>query len=154
MKTTWCNEEYDCEVVSLGTDNPKDEAAAPLKLTKVNGDICYVVAIKKDEDVGEKVLTQPSDGKVIAMCVSEADACLVAASINIARFVAEAHKEVMDTSDERMRELGFDTERMKAEINRLKKEGKSNSEIYDYMRSHKDEYRVAGKTLPKERGEW
>lgn len=154
MKTTWCNEEYDCEVVALGMDNPKDEAATPLKLTKANGECHFVVALKKKEEIGEKVLTQPSDGNVVAMCVSEVDAKLVASSINIARLVADANTAVREVSDRKMRELGFDTEKMTAEIDRLRKEGKSNREIYDYMQSHKEDYLMAGKTLPKERGEW
>ena len=122
MKTTWCNEEYDCEVVALGMDNPKDEAATPLKLTKVNGECHFIVAIKEQKDIGKKVLTQPNDGHVVAMCVGEADAKLVASSINIARFVADMHTQAMKTSDEKMRELGFDTDKMGKEIIRLKKE--------------------------------
>ena len=89
MKTTWCNEEYDCEVVDLGIDNPKNEVATPLKLIKSNGERHYVVAIKQHKDIGENVLTQPNDGHVVAICVSEADAKLVASSINIASFVAD-----------------------------------------------------------------
>lgn len=103
----------------------------------------------------------PNDGRLIAFCPDEPSALAVTSSIRIATAVsgiAHAEKSV-DESELAAKVSGFDTDRIRAEVNRLRKEGRSYAEIREEMGRRVDEFKVAKPSGDKpsakqEGGEW
>lgn len=102
-------------------------------------------------------LETPADGHICAFCVSENDAFMIASSINIASGVIKSGQKLYKTAEEAenmAKELGFDINAIKAEIDKLHKEGKSSEEIREIMNKRICEFMKDGHKDKKEGGEW
>lgn len=125
-----------------------------------DGDEMYLVAIPESISECKREIATPNDGILCAVCPSEGKALMVASSICIAAQVAE---EIGDTAkakceaiERTAKELGFDIDKLRAEVDRLRKEGKSASEIAKILKPRMEDFKRADKEADakQEGGEW
>ena len=116
-----------------------------------------VIPIKGD---WEKGISNPKDGHVVCMCQNEIDAKMIAASINISHglsigLVKDGDLEKFFKSKFKSLEDAYDIDAMSKEISRLRREGKSDAEILDIMKSKRESFRRKKPTeTEKDGGEW
>ena len=101
----------------------------------------------------------PNDGHIAAFCMSEQDALMLASSVCIAANITglqgtkDALKKIQsDLTQKLSKGLGFDIDKLEAEVKRLKAEGKTADEIKDILKPRMDEFRRPVKDTSKE--EW
>ena len=102
-------------------------------------------------------LETPADGRVCAFCLGRNDALMIASSINIASELITSKQKLDKTAEEAediARKLGFDIESIKAEIDKLHKDGKSAKEIQEIMNNKMSEFLKDNHNAKQEGGEW
>lgn len=113
----------------------------------------YMVFTPQDGEI-----KTPNDGRLCAICPDGPSALMVAASICIASEVAGITKRPsIVESEAAAKASGFDTDRIRAEVFRLRREGKSFVEISEEMERRSDEFKVkrnGQSAKEKEGGEW
>ena len=147
----------------LADENFPKDRVMPFYVKTLDGDEYdkYLVVIgKTDKDIPE----HPIDGHICAICLVKQDAIMVAASIRMAKRLADTHettmgklKEVAAKARERAESSGYDVEKAEAKMDELIKQGKSSAEIVAYMKEHIDEYKKPDAPTtdkPKTAEEW
>lgn len=156
-KFTMEDHEFGCE--KLCPEHFKTGVCA-FKIIDGDKDTTYWVVAPptlSDQMTGEYKIETPNDGHVCAFCMNEQDALMVASSICIAAGVAakdKASKKALSEVVEKVaRDIGFDIEKLKAEVEKLKAEGKSATEVRDILKGRMDEFRKKP-DAKQEGGEW
>ena len=119
-----------------------------------------VVPATLDAQLKGVEINSPEDGHVTAFCMSEQDALVLASSVRLAATVAtfskgavdKAREEVERKTNELAEQLGFDLEKLEAEVKRLKAEGKSSKEVAEILRPRMEEFKK--KPSADKGGEW
>ena len=146
----------------LNADKFKKGVCA-FKMVDEDGDTQYLVFVPHTlaEQIEGKEIKTPKDGRLLAACPDEQSALMVASSIGVAASVAnladakkkEALKKVVEVANG----LGFDVEKLEAEVERLKAEGKSAKEVSEILKPRMEEFLKPGASKPsakQEGGEW
>ena len=145
---------FKCE--KLHEDQYKKGACA-FKIIDDDGKESYWVVIPSSMSGftdGNGIAT-PNEGHVVAFCVNEQDALMVASSINIAANVVSLSTKAESAFVEKAAsELGFDIDALRAEVNRLKAEGKSAKEVLEILKPRMDEFKKGGSPNTDKGGEW
>lgn len=157
-KFTMENHEFGCE--KLCPEHFKTGACA-FKIIDGDKDTTYWVVAPptlSDQMTGEYKIETPNDGHVCAFCMNEQDALMVASSICIAATVAakdKSDKKALAAVAEKVaRDIGFDIEKLKAEAQELKDEGKSAKEISEILKPRMEEFLTRKPDAKSEGGEW
>lgn len=99
----------------------------------------------------------PDDGHIAAFCMNEQDALMIASSVCIAATVAgssgELKKIQCDLTQKLAKDLGFDIEKLEAEVKKLKAEGKTADEVREILKPRMEEFRKKPAADTKG-GEW
>lgn len=146
--------QFKCE--KLHEDQYKKGACA-FKIIDDDGNESYWVVAPRSmsEFTDGNVISTPNDGRVTAFCTNEQDALMVAASINIAANVVSISAKAESAFVEKAAsELGFDIDALKAEVDRLKAEGKSAKEVLEILKPRMDEFKKGGSPSTDKGGEW
>lgn len=100
----------------------------------------------------------PDDGHISAFCMNEQDALMLASSVCIAANIAGSQgalkKIQSDLTQKLAKDLGFDIDKLEAEVKRLKAEGKTAEEVRDILKPRMDEFKRAGDSPDTKGGEW
>ena len=147
----------------LADENFPKNSIIPFYVKNIDGkeyDKYHVVLGKTEKD--EDIPKSPIDGHICAICLTREDSLMVAASIRIAKSVAEMSgngdmKKAAQTVRERAKSVGWDVDKAEAKIDELIKQGKSNSEILAYMNEHKWDFKkpdAPKDDAPKSAEEW
>ena len=98
----------------------------------------------------------PDDGHIAAFCMNEQDALMIASSVCIAASVAHFSnvESMKENVEEIAKGMGFDLEKLEAEVKRLKAEGKSPKEVAEILRPRMEEFRKPGTPDTDKGGEW
>ena len=157
-KFTMENHEFGCE--KLCPEHFKTGVCA-FKIVDGDKDTTYWVVAPptlSDQMTGEYKIETPNDGHVCAFCMNEQDALMVASSICIAAGVAAkdkaGKKALADIAQKVARDIGFDIEKLKAEAQKLKDEGKSAKEISEILKPRMEEFLTRKPDAKSEGGEW
>jgi hypothetical protein len=148
----------------LADENFPKDRVMPFYVKSIDGseyDKYLVVIGKAKGDTPEN----PIDGYICAICLKKQDAMMVTAAIRIAEKVADIHdevatgdmKEAAKTVRERAKRSGWDVDKAEAKMDELIKQGKSFSEIVEYMNEHKADFKkpdAPKADAPKKTGEW
>ena len=104
------------------------------------------------------VIDCPDDGHIAAFCMSEQDALMLASSVCIAANIAGSQDKLKkiqcDLTQKLAKDLGFDIDKLEAEVKRLKAEGKTADEVRDILKPRMDEFKKAGGSPDTKGGEW
>lgn len=136
-----------------------EKGACAFRVKEENGSENYWVVVPPTlkAQVEGMEINRPDDGHVAALCASENDALMIASSVHIAATVSSISGIVNDgvcrKVDELAEELGFDTDRLKAEVSRLKAEGKSPKEVSEILKPRMEEFKKKPAADTKG-GEW
>ena len=127
------------------------------KMVDEDGNTQYLVVFTPRTLSGDdKEIKTPNDGIVCAACPCEQAALMVTSSIRIASNLASTHQlvneEVGRKTGEIAEKFDFDLDAMKAEVKRLKDEGKSPKEVEEIMKPRMEEFMK--KPAANRRGEW
>ena len=157
-KFTMENHEFGCE--KLCPEHFKTGVCA-FKIIDGDKDTTYWVVAPptlSDQMTGEYKIETPNDGHVCAFCMNEQDALMVASSICIAAGVAAkdkaGKKALADIAQKVAKDIGFDIEKLKAEAQKLKDEGKSAKEISEILKPRMEEFLTRKPDAKSEGGEW
>ena len=157
-KFTMENHEFGCE--KLCPEHFKTGVCA-FKIIDDDKDTTYWVVAPptlSDQMTGEYKIETPNDGHVCALCMNEQDALMVASSICIAAGVAakdKAGKKALAAVAEKVaKDIGFDIDKLKAEAQKLKDEGKSAKEISEILKTRMEEFLTRKPDTKSEGGEW
>jgi hypothetical protein len=152
------NHEFGCE--KLCPERFKTGVCA-FKIIDGDKDTTYwVVAppMLSDQMSGEYKIETPNDGHVCAFCMNEQDALMVASSIRIVAGVAakdKAEKKALaDIAQKVAKDIGFDLDALKAEVKRLKSDGKSAKEISEILKPRMEEFSTKKPQSDTKGGEW
>lgn len=106
-------------------------------------------------------IDSPDDGHLTAFCMTERDALVLASSVCLAASMTTADtlaKEVKEVVDRKCSEiadhLGFDLEKLEAEVKKLKDEGKSAKEVAEILKPRMEEFKKKGGSSETKGGEW
>lgn len=103
-------------------------------------------------------IDSPDDGHLTAFCMTERDALVLASSVCLAASMANISgtvKEVVDRKCSELAEgLGFDLEKLEAEVKKLKDEGKSAKEVAEILKPRMEEFKKKGGSSETKGGEW
>lgn len=136
--------------------------AAAFRVIDKDGRESYWVNCPATRDRFNDGIATPKDGRMVAFCHTKEDALMVASAINVSAAVAgfklnSLKKECEELADE----IGVDVDidKMRAEVNRLKADGKTDKEVAEILKQRIDEFLTSeGKAKKeaalKERGEW
>lgn len=113
--------------------------AAAFRVVDKDGDESFWVNVPASKEAFDDEIVSPKDGVLTAICHSEEAALVVASSINIAYEVAYAKQRASDI-DKLANILGFDNAKLRAEVKRLKEEGKSLDEVSEILKERSDEF--------------
>lgn len=156
-KFTMENHEFGCE--KLMPEHFKTGACA-FKIIDGDKDTTYWVVAPptlSDQMTGEYKIETPNDGHVCAFCMNEQDALMIASSVCIAATVAgssgEPKKIQCDLTQKLAKDLGFDIEKLEAEVKKLKAEGKTADEVREILKPRMEEFRKKPAADTKG-GEW
>ena len=138
--------------------------AAAFRVIDKDGTETFWVNTPATIDKFDDGVATPNDGRMVAFCHSKDDAEMVAAAINVSVHVAIINNNSSpETEFEKIADmLGLDIDKMRAEIKRLKAEGKTANEVVEILKPRMDEFLTnEGKAKKdallkeaKERGEW
>lgn len=138
--------------------------AAAFRLIDEDGTETFWVNTPATIDKFDDGVATPNDGRMVAFCHSKDDAEMVAAAINVSAHIARINNNSsLETELEKLADtLGLDIDKMIAEIQRLKAEGKTAKEVLEILKPRMDEFLTdEGKAKKeallkeaKERGEW
>ena len=140
-----------------------EKGACAFKVVDADGDTSYwvVVPATLQKQVDGEVINTPNDGHLSAVCMSEQDALMIASSVCIAATVADmeqksVRKALAETTERLAKEVGFDIEKLKVEVERLKAEGKTRDEIAAILKPRMNEFRRPDAKSGDEQkgGEW
>lgn len=153
---------HEVEFELVDENFPKDRVMA-FYVKTLDGseyDKCHVVIGKTENDTPE----HPIDGHICAICLERQDAVTITAAIRMAKRFADIHevvmgdkKEVAAKSRERAKRDGWDVDKAEAKMDELIKQGKSSSEIVEYMNEHKADFKKTDAPkadAPKKAEEW
>lgn len=131
------------------------------KMIDEDGDTQYLVIVPNtlSEQRDGKEINTPNDGHLAAACPDENTALMVASSIGVAAsvagFIDDKKNPMKQSVEEIAKGMGFDLEKLKAEVKRLKAEGKSPKEVAEILRPRMEEFRKPGGTPDADKGgEW
>lgn len=147
-------QQFKCEKLH---ENKFKKGACAFKIIDDSGDESYWVVAPRSmsEFTDGNGIATPNEGHVVAFCVNEQDALMVASSINIAaNVVSISAKAESAFVDKAASELGFDIDALKSEIDRLKAEGKSAKEVMEILKPRMDEFKKGGSPNTDKGGEW
>lgn len=100
----------------------------------------------------------PDDGHIAAFCMNEQDALMIASSVCIAASVANLstvkEKAMKQSVEELAKGMGFDLEKLEAEVKRLKAEGKTAEEVRDILKPRMEEFKKSDTPDTDKGGEW
>lgn len=138
--------------------------AAAFRVINKDGTETFWVNTPATIDKFDDGVATPDDGRMVAFCHSKDDAEMVAAAINISVHIARINNNSsLETELEKLADTrGLDIDKMSAEIQRLKAEGKTAKEVVEILKPRMDEFLTnEGKAKKdallkeaKERGEW
>ena len=138
--------------------------AAAFRVIDKDGTETFWVNTPATIDKFDDGVATPNDGRMVAFCHSKDDAKMVAAVINISVHITRINNiSSPETELEKLADtLGLDIDKMSAEIQRLKAEGKTANEVIEILKPRMDEFLTnEGKAKKdallkeaKERGEW
>ena len=139
--------------------------AAAFRVIDKDGKETFWVNTPATIDKFDDGVATPNDGRMVAFCHSKYDAEMVAAAINVSVLIALINNNSSPKTEfEKIADmLGLDIDKMSAEIQRLKAEGKTAKEVVEILKPRMDEFLTdEGKAKKneallkeaKERGEW
>ena len=103
-------------------------------------------------------IDSPDDGHIAAFCMSEQDALVIASSVCIAATVAGSSSELKkiqcNLTQKLAKDLGFDIEKLEAEVKKLKAEGKTADEVREILKPRMEEFKRTGGSADTKGGEW
>jgi hypothetical protein len=150
----FAGKKFQCE--KLHEDNFKHGPCA-FKMVDEDGDTTYLVFTPSSVSESDKEIKTPNDGVLCAGCPSEQSALMVASSIcmaaTFANLVEDKKAEVERDVEKLAEQLGFDLEKLDAEVKRLKAEGKSSKEVAEILKPRMEEFKKKPATTDKG-GEW
>ena len=149
----------------LADENFPKDRVMPFYIKTLDGteyDKYHVVIGKTDNEAD--IPKHPIDGHICAICLVKQDATMVAASIRMAKQIADA-KDVADGAlkklGEKAREMaerrGWDIKKAEAKMDELMAQGKSKDEVLAYMKEHMDDFKKPDAPTtdkPKTAEEW
>lgn len=149
----FAGKKFQCE--KLHEDNFKHGPCA-FKMVDEDGDTSWLVFAPRSMSEGDKEIKTPNDGILVAGCPDEQTALMVASSIcmaaTFAHFAEDKKAEVERDVEKLAEQLGFDLEKLEAEVKRLKAEGKSGKEVAEILKPRMEEFRK--KPAADKGGEW
>lgn len=132
------------------------KGACAFKMVGEDGNTQYLVFTPRTLSWDDKEIKTPNDGIVCAACPCEQAALMVASSIHIASNLASIHQlvneEVGRKTSEIADKLDLDLDALKAEVKRLKDEGKSPKEVEEILKPRMEEFMK--KHAADKGGEW
>lgn len=132
--------------------------ACVFRVKDEDGDENWWVVVPKtlEAQMAGMEINCPDDGHITAFCMCEQDALMLASSVHlaasIATFTDKARSEVERKTNELAEQLGFDLEKLEAEVKRLKAEGKSCKEVSEILKPRMEEFKK--KPAADKGGEW
>lgn len=105
----------------------------------------------------DKILTSPKDGHVACMCKNSIDAEMIAFAIDFTFNLLKPNIGIDNAIKDALKDLNenYDTDAMEKEILRLNKEGKTDAEVIEIMKSKRETFlRKTPAPAKKDGGEW
>lgn len=134
------------------------KGACAFKVIDEDGDTQYLVFAPNSLAEKDKEIKTLNDGTMCAACPTEQSALMVASSIciaaNVAHLSIDKTRVVKKSVEELAKDLGFDLEKLEAEVKKLKAGGKSDKEVAEILKPRMEEFRKGGTPSTDKGGEW